>query len=313
MQRLFSRIFVIGFAGILISSGPVYGQSSQNTDCGGKIGITFSFGSAINRLGVTAGGYVIRDGGQLNLHARWYYNFTSLGPSQSGSEAVVSLGGLFAWGEEQKWENRFVTSVGNQTGKKYSLAYAYNYYVDQISTSQPTGTIAAQIDTFHIITENDALGFQGGDKFRTGAVLLAIQNKKEQFGLNTILWTGNASKQIKKIKESSYPGRYGYKDLQQAPYGNLSHGILSLQYDKVLDGYQTIQGRLGIDAEQVRHFLQNKVMHDMYFVPEPLMATKNLHIPMLDAKGNAYLFDAAQTIRPARFFFSAAMNPSLFY
>lgn len=206
-----------------------------------------------------------------------------------------------------------MTPVSNHTGKKFSLAYAYNYYFDTIGTSQPTGTLALQIDQLHFITENDILGFRGGDRYRTGAVLLTYQTEKEQFGLNTTLWTGNATKNTKKIRGTAYPGRYGYMDLSRAHYGNLSHGILNLQYNRVLDRFQVIQIRLGIDAEQVRHVLQNRIMHDMYPIPDSWMPKKNLHVPMLDDKGQPYLFEPGQRLRPVRPYFALSMNPSLFY
>lgn len=100
-------------------------------------------------------------------------------------------------------------------------------------TPASQGTIALQIDTFLCITENDAFGSQGGDKYRTGALKLAFQDEDEQFALNTILWTGNASKDIQRIKDSSYPGRYGCKDLSDSHYGNFSNGLLHLQYGRL--------------------------------------------------------------------------------
>ena len=39
--------------------------------------------------------------------------------------------------------------ASNQTGHKYSLAYAYTYYWDRIKTSQPTGTFAVQNRFIH--------------------------------------------------------------------------------------------------------------------------------------------------------------------
>ncbi len=290
-----------------------YGQEFDHEGYGARVGVIFRFGTVINRLGLTAGGFVTGDGAQLNAHTGWYYNISSIGPPLSGAELVISIGGVVAWGDEQDWNNKFINPVSNQTGRKYSLAYAYNYYIDQIGTSQPTGTLALQIDKFYCITENDAFGFQGGDKYRTGALRLALQHEDEQFAVNTILWTGNASKDIQRIRDSSYPGRYGYKDLSESHYGKLSNGLFRLQYGKVIGGYQKVQVGLGVDAEQVRHLLQNKVMHDMYFVSEKLMATRNLHVPMLTDQGEPYLFQENQVVRPPKFFFSMALNPNLFY
>lgn len=88
--------------GFWLCENSSHGQSLQSEDYGAMIGVTITFGSALNRLGLTAGGYRADGRLQLNVNARWYYNFRSLGPDLAGPEATISLGGLYAWGGHQK-------------------------------------------------------------------------------------------------------------------------------------------------------------------------------------------------------------------
>jgi hypothetical protein len=306
-------LVTVQLIGFLFGLARGYGHSVESEGYGAMIGVTITFGTAINRLGLTAGGYLVDNRFQANMNVRWHYNYRSLGPSLAGPETVISLGGLYGWGAAQEKRDALMTAVSNHTGRRYGLAYAYNYYFDHIGTSQPTGTVALEIDRFQLVTENDILGLRGGDRYRTGALLLAYQSDREQIAINTTLWTGNATKRTRKVRDSGYPSRHGYMDMTDAHYGHLSHGLLSLQYTRVLDRFQTIQVRLGVDAEQVRHVFQNRIMHDMYPIPDDWIPQKNHHVPMLDDQGRPYLFGAGQRIRPARLYFDLSVNPSIFY
>ena len=265
------------------------------------------------RLGVVAKGYYAGDDFQGNVEVGVHYNFASLGPPLSGPEVRASLGGVFAWGGHDEADNVFLSPVSNQTGHKYSLAYAYNYYWDRIQTSQPTGTIALQADAFHLVTENDFFAGRGGDKFRTGAISAAFRNNKTLAAIKTVLWTGNTGKNTRKIKDSEYPGRFGYRDMRHAPHGAYSHGILSAQVQYAWYGFQTVGCEVGVDSEKVRHAVQNLFIHDMVFLPDKWVPHENPHVPMRNAQGGMFLFKEGQTIKPAEPFLELSMNPSLFY
>jgi len=76
---------------------------------------------------------------------------------------------------------------------------------------------------------------------------------------------------------------------------------------------QTWQGNIGVDAEQVRNTVQNKLIHDMVFLPKAWRPKTNCHIPMLDKNNNAYLFHENQEIKSPRFYLNAFTNASCFY
>ncbi|MEL6867034.1 MAG: polymorphic toxin type 23 domain-containing protein, partial [Bacteroidota bacterium] len=108
--------------------------------------------------------------------------------------------------------------------------------------------------------------------------------------------------------------RYGYRDLSATEWGIYSHGILALEWQYGALPFQQIAATaLGIDAEAIRHILQNKIIHDGLSFPNRPFSSPNPHIPMLDQNGAPYLFHPDQEIRSARFFGQFALNPPLFY
>lgn len=289
-------------------------SKAQTADFSINGGLSFCFGTHVNRVGVFFGGYFCYDFFQINSLHRIYYNFSTLGENISCFEYQGEIGGVLAYGNKTDKENHFHTSVSNQTMRKYSVAYAFNYYLDNRGTSQRGGTIALQFDKFFIASENDILGGEGDDKYRTGAVFLAYTHEKMQFGISSILWTGNTSnKNIKVVKDENYPARFGYKDISKAEYFNRSHGILAAQLNYKLPYGQIINSRIGADAEQIRNVIQNRMMHDMYFLPKKWIPHANPHVPMVSEDEKLYLFKKNQKIKPARFFFDAGLNNALFY
>ena len=51
----------------------------------------------------------------------------------------------------------------------------------------------------------------------------------------------------------------------------------------------------------------------MYFFPAAWTNTRNLHIPMLDEKGNAFTYQAGQKIKPVSWYLNVALNGGRFY
>ncbi len=98
-----------------------------------------------------------------------------------------------------------------------------------------------------------------------------------------------------------------------ASYGNYSNGLLSLQVQQDLGYGQSVRADAGIDAEQVRHVFQNKLIHDFAFIPAKWVNPKSSHVPMLDTEGNPYLFQPKQEVRKPTPYFNLAANPSMFY
>lgn len=301
---------------LLLSFIDSQAQILQTERLGANFGLTFNIGSTVNRLGLAAGGYYLADFIQVNLHLRGFYSFSNLGPRPRipGWEFQSSMGVVLGFGPQNQEVTPLLSPVSNQTSRQYAAAFAYNLYLDQMKTSQRTGTIAIHIGKFMAASENDALSGELVDKFRTASISFSYRIDSLVLGLNTTMWTGDSrDKQVVKVRESEYPGRFGYKDLRDAAYGRFSNGIQSFQVQYILPYGQVMQGNIGVDSEYVRHFWQNQLIHDMWFFPVKWNKSKNPHYPMLADDGLPYLYEEGQKVKPATFYWNIGGNPSLFY
>ncbi len=222
------------------------------------------------------------------------------------------MGILFSHGELDSTKNLFISSVSNQTGKKYNIAYSYNIYRNKIGTSQQTGILGFGFGKWQLISENDIFAEQATDKFRTAGLKLKYNYKEFSFAINITLWTGN-SKNAPTLSDSTFKARHGYKDMSNAPYGKVSAGILSFEAQYAPPYYQSLKLSSGIDSEKVRNTIQNKLIHDMYFIPEKINKAKNPHMPMISEDGDLYLYKKNQKIRKPKYYFKFAANDAIFY
>lgn len=300
------------FLTLLISSAYTsIAQFYRAENFGFAVGAAVSVGNKVQRIGLNFNAYYFYDFVQVNAEVRLYHHIKNLGPSMEHSEAVVCGGLVLSAGKKQDFHNPFLSVYSNQTKRVYSIAYAYDAYFNKIKTKQQTGIIALQFDAVSIITENDLYAHPTLDRFRTGAFLIQYQyQNKFQAGLNCTMWTGQMGNSVRDDKSFPY---VGYMDTIGGVYPNYSHGLLSTQF-KVNIGYaQNIQANLGIDAEQVRNYVQNRLIHDMIFLPRKWRNTINCHIPMIDSNGVQFLYKDGQKIRKPSLFWGIASNASAFY
>ncbi|MBI3519775.1 MAG: hypothetical protein HY062_10515 [Bacteroidetes bacterium] len=154
----------------------IYGQLELHRNYGFNVGFVSSFGTHVQRFGIVVQGYGVYKFAQINASFRLYDNFRDLGPKGEHAEVNASMGLCVGYGHRSHERNLFMSSVGNQTGYKNSVAYSYNIYYNKIKTSQVTGTVAFQFNHFSLITENDILAKPILDRFRTGATLCGPGN-----------------------------------------------------------------------------------------------------------------------------------------
>ena len=294
----------------LLLTYSINSQSFRGNKYGINIGIHIAAGTHFSRLGISCDGYYAGSNYQLNPGFKLYYNWKNIGPSKKYFEFAPSAGILFSFGKPDSSKNLFFTAVSNQTNKKNSVAYSFNYYLNRIKTSQATGTVSSQFGNFQLITENDLFGGSIRDEFRTGSVLMQFKNKYFQYGINFSGWTGKRG--VHK-DDPAYPSRNGYMDMSGSLYGNVSGGLLSGYFQYAAPYGQLIQGHIGIDAEQVRNFFQNILVHRLFFSPKKEEWRGGSDLPMLDVEGNMYLYRPGQRIRPVKLYGNLYSNPSLFY
>lgn len=275
-----------------------------------NVGIVAALGNKFDRLGFVVNGYYTKDAIQVNTAFRCYYNFKAIGPKKRYFEATSSIGLVVGYGSLTSDSSFFFNPVSNQTLRKNSLGYAFNFYFNNIGTSQQTGTISIEVDHFNIVAENDLFARPKLDRYRTGAFSILYQNNRYRGGINSSLFTGQMGH---KVEDANYPYSHLYKSDIDGKYTQNSHGLISAQFGYVGKHYQTYQGNIGLDAEKVRHAIQNRFIHDMIFLPKKWRRKSNAHIPMIDSEGNQYLFKEDQKIKSTSLYFNTFMNPSIFY
>ena len=285
---------------------------------GGRVGVQFTIGQPVKRLGLVLNGYYQNDWFQINAEWQGYRNYSSYGPDCKSWESRTSLGIFGAFGKKQDEVNPFVEILSHQTRRSYAAGYAFHYYKDNKQTSQGTGSIAIHLKDFYILTENDALGSTlGKDNFRTGGLAFGYRQDKWRYELMTVLWTGQTrgakTKTYRGEAAKNYPARWGYRDISNSLYGKYSHGILAARVQYVMPFGQVAQAGIGVDDERIRNFVQNKMMHDMYFCPPKWTTVRNIHFPMLDCEGKAYCYKKEQELKPMRLFYEFGVNGSRFY
>lgn len=290
----------------------VQAQLWFQSDRGLNIGFVSALGNRFQRLGITLQGYYCYGHVQGNAEVRFYRNFRNLGPLKKYNELVTSAGVVVGYGGINTLHNPFLSSISNQTGYRSSVGYSYNLYFNRIKTTQQTGTLALQFRDVSIITENDLLARPELDRFRTGAILVQYQHRDQlQLALNCTMWTGQMGDHRILVSNGFFP--YGYMDTTDGRYTQYSHGLLSAQAKANLRYGQVAQADVGVDAEQVRNFVQNRLIHDMAFLPKKWHNPRNCHLPMVDTAGNPYLHLPGQKVKRVTPYWNVFTSPSIFY
>lgn len=284
---------------------------------GYQFGASFSFGTKVNRIGMRASAFYFYDFAEVNVSVNGYYNLQSYALKQKCVELQPGLGVVFSAGNrlDSTFSNPFVGLTETHTNRPYQLGYAMLFYLDNQKTTQSTGQFSLGAYGAKIVTENDIFGLHlsgGRDKFRTAAVQIEYRYQYYKWAISTVLWTGDFKHSLK-VKDSDYPSRFGYYADKNSVYGSYSLGLLSAQMDMVLPYGQTARVNFGVDSEKWRHRIQNQWMHDQYFLNEKRIKYPQIHIPMRDENGNAYLFHDGQHIKKPTLFFNVGLNNMLFY
>ena len=299
----------------------VIGQCTCQIDDDYKVHlqVKINIGSPVNNIGVgVIGEYLGTSGTELALGYDLTYNFRNYGIPGRHIEHHIFGTAHYLWGSRDEVDqlNNFIKLIDSRRSAN-SFGYTFEYFYNQIGSAQKMGTFHFRFDDFTIQFSNDLLGhFNYLDRFRTGAVGLGWIEQENYFNMNMLFWTGDSTERgVKKYREgeSEYPARFGYRALDSVVGGKYSHGILSFGVIRDVGSGQNAGIHLGIDAEQIRNVVQNKVFHDMYFIPSFLENPKNLHIPMKMEDGNDYLFEENQKIRNPKLVWQLTLNPNLLY
>ena len=285
------------------------GQLQFAEGFGGQIGFSFNVGSHFNRIGLMAKVYYHYEHIQANVQLCGFYNARSFPVGIPSWEGQLKIGVVGTWGAKNaNLNNPFINELSNQTNRPFSIGYSYNFYLDNIETSQLTGSFGLGIYGFSLMFENDFLAFFQEDKYRSGAFAFLYRTQHVQIGLCNLAWTADpyGPKTIQMKNPKQFPSKYGYRAMHLEKYSNHSAGVLALQVEAAIGYGQYIGAAIGIDAEQIRNTIQNKWIHDSFIL-------KNPHIPMIDEKGEQYLYKKGQKIRRPKFYLQFLGNSTTLY
>lgn len=292
------------------------GLHSQQMRVGFSVGVSFSFGTLVNRIGLHSGGFIALGPTQINATVKGFYNFQSLGLKRKTLELQLGLSGQLGWGRKDTLVNNFIGLTENNTDHDYAFGLSFMHYRDRLGTTQSTGLINLNIHNFNIITENDLFGnlIKQHDRYRTGAFLIEYQYANTKVGITALLWTPNYAHCPIIINENTKKwARFGYYQDADVANRDQTVGALSLQVRQWLPYNQEASLNIGANGEQIRNALQNKFIHNQPFFPASWVKRKPPHIPMITVDSKQYLYLQDQKVKPLSFYFNLGLNTALFY
>lgn len=285
-------------------------KSSAEEDFGFNFGLNIQFGTHVNRLGLMYQLYYFNKHVSLSHGSYFHWNLKSLGPKGSYPEAKFQFGAQGQW-IENDMPKYFLSEFSNMSPYLNSMGYSFYIYLDKRNMSQTTGAVHGTFSNIVFAVDNDAFGLNPiDDKYRTGGFFAGFLMDSLQLGLQSTLWTGKSSSGLR-IDDDTYPSRFGYGEVTKSEYGNLSHGILAFRGTYKGPYNQIARAEAGIDAEEIRHILQNKIIHDGF--SKRLVKSESPHYPMLQPDGSLYLFKPGQKKRSPKPYIQLGLNQPAFY
>lgn len=296
---------------------PLADSHGQNDDWRVHLQFMVNLGTPVNNVGCrVVGTYKVDPSAELALGYSITYNLRSYGPKSRHLEQSILGSAHYLWANQSDPfdEYTYIKYIDSRSTLN-SMGYTWERYFNRIGTSQNVGTIHFRLDKTIMQFSNDVFANTNGkDRYRSGAFNFGWLEDDTYYYTKLLIWAGDSHcKSIKKVKDTDYPARWGYRDISGCQYGDLSHGILSFGVMHDVGGGQLAGVNLGVDAEQIRNVIQNQVFHDMYFIPNFMNKTENLHLPMKTEDGENYMYLEGQKIRPAKFVWQLAINPSSMY
>jgi hypothetical protein len=288
------------FIGIISSliSFSAWSQFQSNPDFGARLGIHIALGTHVQSIGLSGNVYYADFFYQINASSQLTYNLNELGKRKFFWENKNALGAVLLAGKRELSPDFQFHGLNHQTQFNYGISYNYIWYFDAKQTSQRSGAWGVHLKHFSIQHENDVFGGQAKDRYRTGEFVFAYRYESLKFMTSFKIWTGETKGSFwDKTPLPKCPS--GFRSLENLPYGKTSHGILSVGMLTSLPLQQQAYTKIGIDSEQLRHILQNRVVHDLIFLPKSI-ERKTPHYPRLNEEGKP-VFSREET-RRSRFF-----------
>ncbi len=270
-------------------------QFVSNPSVGASVGLIFNVGTNVNTIGINFNSYYHDYFYQVNAGQSAVWNLSSYGGRQRFWEFRTDLGLVLLAGRRDARVDFQLDGLIHNTEYNYGIAYNYLWYYDQAGTSQRSGGWGFHFKNAALLFENDIFGGQGKDRFRTGHLMFSVRNENWKYYGGLYLWTGETANSMwERITLPSCPS--GFRLLEDLPYGRTSHGIVYGGFNYHLGYNQIVHFKLGVDGENIRHFAQNRLIHDLIFLPKSVKRNTP-HYPRLNEYG-CPVFDKKEVRKP---------------
>ncbi len=286
----------------------LHSQSYLEKHFGATINLRLNFGTHINSLGLGVSGYWQDFFVQSNIQSNISFRLNDLGKRKHFWEWRNAFGLLLLGGKKDAPIDFQLEGLNHQTKFRYGIGYNYIIYTDNMGTSQHSGSFGVHINQISVYHENDIFAGRVRDRFRTAHFHVSFRDSLYKVGIGIRLWTGetrNAPFTYRNIGKM----KAGFKILEELPYGKTSHGILYASGVYHLPYSQNAFVKVGIDSEEIRHFIQNRFIHDLIFLPDKFPRHSS-HYPRLDKNGCA-TFNKKER-RKDRFYFQIGTGENRF-
>lgn len=282
----------------------LHSQNYLRDHTGVKLGLMLNFGSHINAIGLNFNAYYTDYFFQFNAGSTIYFYANGYGQRKRFWENRNAFGLVLLAGKKQSNIDFQLDGLNHQTQYDYGLAYNYLWYFDNVGTTQRSGGFGIHIKNISLYHENDVFAGSAEDRFRTGHFLISYKLENFKIGVGLAIWTGETIDGVK-VNITSPKMRKGYKSLEERPFGKTSHGNAYVSMISNLPYQQNLHLRIGMDSEHIRHSIQNRLIHDLLFLPKKMSRT-SYHYPRLDQDG-CPTFEKS-TVRPTKFYTQFGMN-----
>ncbi|MBU2019615.1 MAG: hypothetical protein KJ941_08215 [Bacteroidetes bacterium] len=281
--QLYSRYFLVM---CFVTSIFFYGRSQVylNNGFGLKLNVVANFGTLKQSVGIQFSSYYQYACIQLNQNYQVSFSTNNLGTRRNLIENRMAFGLNFFTNKNLKTNTDLIWNEIRQQGNgSYSLGYSYLLYLDNRKTNQKSGAFGVGLKDFFISFENDLFAGQGRDRFRTAQLEVSYQAQERVYSTGFQLWTGE-TRGSDWIQERSDKHPYGYRLLEDLPYGTTSHGVLYFGFGQFLTDGNRTDLKIGYEDERIRGFFQNYLSHDLPFLPKNI-ERNTPHYPLLDSLG----------------------------
>jgi len=280
-------------------------QSFRSGGFGGSIGLFYNMGTHQRSVGINAKFFYTNYFFQVNVGNSIVFHGISYGGRKHFFENRTTFGAVLLAGKKNATMDFDLDGLNHQTNYNLGLAFNYLIYTDNAGTSQLSGAWGLHFKNVSFKFENDIFGGQTLDRYRSGIITLSYKTQMIKYNLGLYIWTGE-TEGIPTIRVVIPGCPNGYRNLEGNKFGKTSHGMIYGGIQVNMPYGNVAYFRVGADSEHVRQVFQNRLIHDVLYLPKKMRTHLTPHYPRLDEFGCG-TFDP-KLVRKDKFYMQFGLN-----